>query len=104
MAIGFSWISLDSLVRIENYQWLTRGFRENFFLRALPAEPPETGGAAVEIMQVRRIIHAANATSVSAFRQYTAVSQKIATRQFNHTIQTMPLHDPDNIAGSQTRA
>jgi hypothetical protein len=27
MRLGFSWISLDSLVRIETYQWVTRDFR-----------------------------------------------------------------------------
>src|SRR3984957_18039397 len=32
-AIGLSWISLDSLVRIETFQWVTRDFREKFFPR-----------------------------------------------------------------------
>jgi hypothetical protein len=27
MRVGFPWISLDSLVRIETYQWVTRDFR-----------------------------------------------------------------------------
>jgi hypothetical protein len=32
-AIGLSWISLDSLVRIETYQWVTADFREDNFSR-----------------------------------------------------------------------
>jgi hypothetical protein len=28
LGVGFSWISLDSLVRIETFQWITRGLRE----------------------------------------------------------------------------
>jgi hypothetical protein len=31
IAIGFSWISLDSLVRIETYQWVMRDFRDKKF-------------------------------------------------------------------------
>jgi hypothetical protein len=27
MTVGFVWIYLDSLVRIETYQWVTRDFR-----------------------------------------------------------------------------
>ena len=33
--IGFSWISLDSLVRIETYQWVTLDFSLTEFSRAL---------------------------------------------------------------------
>jgi hypothetical protein len=35
MPIGFSWISLDSLVRIETFQWVTGDFRWKNFSRAL---------------------------------------------------------------------
>jgi hypothetical protein len=34
MSLGFSWISLDSLVRIETYQWVTRHKAEKLFSRA----------------------------------------------------------------------
>jgi hypothetical protein len=34
MRVGFPWISLDSLVRIETYQWVTRDFQQKFFPRA----------------------------------------------------------------------
>jgi hypothetical protein len=33
LTVGFPWISLDSLVRIETYQCVTRDFRWKFFLR-----------------------------------------------------------------------
>jgi hypothetical protein len=32
MRVGFIWISLDSLVRIETFQWVTREFRRKNFL------------------------------------------------------------------------
>jgi hypothetical protein len=32
--VGFPWISLDSLVRIETYQWVTRDFQLKIFPRA----------------------------------------------------------------------
>jgi len=35
MTVGFPWISLDSLVRIEPYQWVTRDFRWKIFPRPL---------------------------------------------------------------------
>jgi hypothetical protein len=34
MSVGFPWISLDSLVRIETYQWVTRHKARKFFLGA----------------------------------------------------------------------
>jgi hypothetical protein len=34
MRVGFPWISLDSLVRIETYQWVTRDNRAKVFLDA----------------------------------------------------------------------
>ena len=34
--VGFPWISLDSLVRNETYQWVTRDFRQKIFRRAFP--------------------------------------------------------------------
>jgi hypothetical protein len=36
MRVGFIWISLDSLVRIETFQWVTREFRRKNFLLAFP--------------------------------------------------------------------
>ena len=32
MGVGIPWISLDSLVRIETYQWVARDFPRKFFL------------------------------------------------------------------------
>ena len=37
MPIGFSWISLDSLVRIETFQWVTRDSLGVIFSSASPA-------------------------------------------------------------------
>ena len=36
MRVGFPWISLDSLVRIETYQWVTRYKWRKIFSRAFP--------------------------------------------------------------------
>jgi len=36
MRVGFPWISLDSLVRIVTFQWVTRIFRRQKFSRGLP--------------------------------------------------------------------
>jgi hypothetical protein len=35
MGVGFPWISLDSLARIETYQWVTPHKRAKLFLGAL---------------------------------------------------------------------
>jgi hypothetical protein len=48
MAIGFSWISLDFLVRIETYQWVIRHKRAKVFHRgssvAVKVVETEAGG------------------------------------------------------------
>jgi hypothetical protein len=54
-AIGLSWISLDSLVRIETYQWVTADFRENNFSRG--PSPALAGKRRAEAMRKRRIFH-----------------------------------------------
>jgi hypothetical protein len=36
LGVGFPWISLDSLVRIETFQWVTRIFAERKFLAPFP--------------------------------------------------------------------
>jgi hypothetical protein len=38
MRVGIPWISLDSLVRIETFQWVTRVFRRKNFLTASSPE------------------------------------------------------------------
>jgi hypothetical protein len=44
--VGFPWISLDSLVRNEPYQWVTRDFRWRIFLGASwLVKPPELAPA-----------------------------------------------------------
>jgi hypothetical protein len=42
MGVGFPWISLDSLVRIETFQWVTRDKRwKSFSRRRVAFEPPQ---------------------------------------------------------------
>jgi hypothetical protein len=36
--VGFIWISLDSLVRIETFQWVAREFRRKNFPLAFPRD------------------------------------------------------------------
>lgn len=40
MRVGFIWISLDSLVRIETFQWVTREFHHKNFSLAFPHGSP----------------------------------------------------------------
>jgi hypothetical protein len=47
MAIGFPWISLDSLVRIETFQWVTRQKAWTFFPRGFSPEFAARKGTAV---------------------------------------------------------
>src|ERR1700722_1987876 len=61
MRVGLSWISLDSLVRIETFQWVT-GLEAGIIFRcafslALAAPQRES---AVEAMRKRRIVHRAS--------------------------------------------
>jgi hypothetical protein len=61
MRVGFPWISLDSLVRIEAFQWVTRvEARKLFNSRLLPGVRSAGTGAWVEAMRKRRIVHGAS--------------------------------------------
>jgi hypothetical protein len=63
MSIGLSWISLDSLVRIETFQWVTRPEAGKLFSRAFCWRCEAPGGErAVEAMRKRRIVHGASLT------------------------------------------
>ena len=42
--VGFPWISLDSLARIETYQWVTRVFSRRFFLAVLSSRKNRRNG------------------------------------------------------------
>jgi hypothetical protein len=70
-AIGFPWISLDSLVRIETYQWVTRILAEEISPRAFPL-PFETRQREpiVEAMRKRRIAHRASLTIFLIIRKH----------------------------------
>ena len=61
MRVGFPWISLDSLVRNETFQWVTRIKAGKVFLGAfvLAFEAPEREPA-VEAMRKRRVVHGAS--------------------------------------------
>ena len=60
MRVGFPWISLDFLVRIETYQWVTRDFRENnFHAPSLASRAPEREPA-VKAMRKGGIVHGAS--------------------------------------------
>jgi hypothetical protein len=48
MGVGLSWISLDSLVRIETFQWVTRNEADKIFLapsRSRERPPERSAGA-----------------------------------------------------------
>jgi hypothetical protein len=49
MNVGFPWISLDFLVRIVTYQWVTRIFREKKFSRPFPHSAAGTGPGSLNI-------------------------------------------------------
>jgi hypothetical protein len=61
MPIGFSWISLDSLVRIETYQWVTRILAEGSSSGLFPlAFEPTERESAVEAIRKGRLLHEAS--------------------------------------------
>src|ERR1700733_438557 len=55
MAVGLSWISLDSLVRIETYQWVMGEIARKFFPPVSLALRGEKGETAVEAMRKSRL-------------------------------------------------
>jgi hypothetical protein len=68
LGVVFPWISLDSLVRIESYQWVTRENRRRIFLRASPSAfgAPERK-AVGEAMRRSKIRHKASLTWILIF-------------------------------------
>ena len=68
MAVGFSWISLYSLIRIDIFQWVRRLEAGKSFSRtfALALEAPQREPA-VEAMRKRRIVHGATLTGFLIF-------------------------------------
>jgi hypothetical protein len=68
MRVGFPWISLDSLVRIEAYQWVTRHkASKSFSRRFFRGERPERERA-VEAMRKRQDCSWASLTWFLIFR------------------------------------
>jgi hypothetical protein len=67
VTVGFPWISLDSLVRIEPFQWVTRLFRKKKILSPLfAAEAPERGARPL-LIQTADIAHPASLALVLIF-------------------------------------
>ena len=63
MRVGFPWISLDCLVRIETYQWVTRFLAGRIFRALFPGvERHRNGEPAAEGMRKRGIVHGASLT------------------------------------------
>ena len=63
MSVGLSWISLDSLVRIYTFQWLTRLLAERIFPSPCPAAPRRRNGS----LRKGRIVHGASLTCFLIF-------------------------------------
>jgi hypothetical protein len=61
MRVGIPWISLDSLVRIETYQWVVRDFPRRFFREPfLAREAPERDPAVEAIRNGLRLFMGAS--------------------------------------------
>ena len=98
LRVGKAWISLDSLVRIEPFQWVTRDFRwKNFALPLGRGGGAGTGETAVEAMRMRRIIHEVSLARFLLFvNQSSSVRNRrpdkfaIQSKQMSSTIRTMP--------------
>jgi hypothetical protein len=60
LGVGKAWISLDSLVRMETYQWVARDFRRKFFRH--PGSPEKPERAAVEAIRRGGVVHGASLT------------------------------------------
>jgi hypothetical protein len=59
MRVGFPWISLDSLVRIVTYQWVTRDFRWKKFCVAFGRFEAPDLAPALDAMRKAMIAHGA---------------------------------------------
>jgi hypothetical protein len=68
MRVGFPWISLDSLVRIETFQWVTSDFwRKKISIALLPLERRRRAGAGIPTMQKCSMAHRASLTEFLFF-------------------------------------
>jgi hypothetical protein len=65
--VGFPWISLDSLVRIETFQWVTRYTLRKKFRAPLALRQRGGTGAGVLTMQKRSVFHRASLTRFLLF-------------------------------------
>jgi hypothetical protein len=60
LGVGKAWISLDSFVRIETSQWVTRDSAKNF--SPAPARPRSRNARAVEVIRKGGIVHGTSLT------------------------------------------
>jgi hypothetical protein len=73
LGVGKAWISLDSLVRIEPFQWVALDFRDKEFLAPFAAAPAPWGMAAhVPGAREGTDLPWGNTSSISAFLQQIA--------------------------------
>jgi hypothetical protein len=68
MAVGLSWISLDSLVRIETYQYVTREIARKFFSSGFIGIEGEKRGDGGRRHAEEQIIHGASLPRFPIFR------------------------------------
>jgi hypothetical protein len=61
--VGLSWISLDSLVRIEPFQWVALDFRKKKILAPFSAPGALDGGQGSGVVRKRSVTQAASLTS-----------------------------------------
>jgi hypothetical protein len=69
LRVGKAWISLDSLVRNETYQWVTRVFPEFFFLTAFVVEKDPSERRPRSDMRKKRSCSWSQLTLISDFLQ-----------------------------------
>jgi hypothetical protein len=73
--LGFPWISLDSLVRIETFQWFTRDFPQEKFIAPFAARWRAGTGADMPTMQKRGVAHRARLTRFLLFCNQLAATE-----------------------------
>jgi hypothetical protein len=82
LGVGFPWISLDSLVRNDRYQWVTRDFRPKFFPRAFVAWKSRRNGDPTIRHAKRTDCSCGKLTSISDFLQEIAAPPPSKSKSF----------------------
>jgi hypothetical protein len=98
MRVGIPWISLDSLVRIESYQWVARDFPRKIFRGRLGAKAGR--GSAIDAFREGGIVHGAS------LLQFLIVSNQLSFDTVEHAklaVSIFPLHEPAALTGERDR-